>query len=604
MRRFFAEKLMVLKKAIGVEPPSQIFMNAIRMLIGKQARHWNEDLALEHEKSIFAQSAKEHASLGQAPAIVTRVGYDKYLYDRSAFFTKRSTEEENRKLSMALVWMVADASDPLIEEVAKSIRNQKVVFDKIYIVSPDHQTLEHMEQAEYCQTINEACMRSTEDLVFILKDAAQLNTAFVQESKHYIQMDEAEKDIYYTCDDVVDSEGVNKQPKFKPQYNQYLLYSSNYIGANIIIRRSFGEGMRWFDTGMKDAFVYDFILKSIEKDAKVQRIDEVLIHRDHTNQEEELQERKRALQNHLIRTKDIAKVVDGLEQGTTRLQRSSSTQTLVSIIIPFKDQVSFLKKCVGSILEKTSYKNYEIVLANNGSKLEETTSYIKQMAVDNSSISICDIDIPFNFSKINNLAVEQASGEYLLFLNNDTQIISESWLETMVAELEQDKVGVVGAKLLYEDGTVQHAGVILGVGHIAGHAFRFAKDSDAGQLRRANSTQEYLAVTGACLLTKRNIFIETDKFDEEHLSVSNNDVDYCLKVHDAGYKVVYTPFAKLYHFESKSRSSDLAKSELERYKKEVNFMRQKWGDKYMSDPFFHPHLDNRYENFENVKQIA
>jgi len=179
-------------------------------------------------------------------------------------------------------------------------------------------------------------------------------------------------------------------------------------------------------------------------------------------------------------------------------------------------------------------------------------------------------------------------GKYLLFLNNDTKVINKGWLTEMLVELQNPKVGVVGAKLLYNDHTVQHAGVMYGIGHVAGHAFQHLPDDSNGNMRRANLIQEYSAVTGACLLTKKSHFEAVNGFDAQNLAIAYNDVDLCLKINKLGYKCIYTPLAKLFHFESKSRADDLSEKEVSRYEKECIFMHEKWSSDYASDPFCHP----------------
>jgi len=260
---------------------------------------------------------------------------------------------------------------------------------------------------------------------------------------------------------------------------------------------------------------------------------------------------------------------------------------LVSIIIPFRDKHRLLQDCVESILQKTNYTNYEIILADNRSQEQETARYIQKLAIEEKKITHIRVDMDFNFSAINNYVASCCKGDYLLFLNNDTEVINSSWLSEMVMELQGPKVGAVGAKLLYADNTIQHAGVIYGVGHVAGHVFRHLHDDCPGHMNRAGLVQEYLAVTGACLLTKRYIFEKVAGFDAINLAIAYNDVDLCMKINKFGFKVVYTPHSKFYHYESESRPSDLKDEEIDRYKRECSFMHEKWGKGNEIDPFQH-----------------
>lgn len=258
---------------------------------------------------------------------------------------------------------------------------------------------------------------------------------------------------------------------------------------------------------------------------------------------------------------------------------------MLSIIIPFRDKVELLKKCIRSIL-KSSYENYEILLVNNCSSKKETENYISKVS-ENEKIRIIHYGDDFNFSAINKFAAEQASGENLLFLNNDTEIISENWLEEMLKCFKDKEVGAVGAKLLYPDNTIQHMGVMLEEKRLAIHAFRTWKESDVevGQIK------EWSAVTAACMLTRKNLFLEVGGFDEKNLPIAYNDVDYCLRLREKGYKVVVTSGAKLYHFESASRKSDvLAKifnrKRYDKFLEEQKYMRQRWCKEIAKDPFY------------------
>jgi GT2 family glycosyltransferase len=269
---------------------------------------------------------------------------------------------------------------------------------------------------------------------------------------------------------------------------------------------------------------------------------------------------------------------------------------MVSIIIPFKDKVELLRRCLESIFENTSYKNYEILLVDNGSKSIATLDFLK--SIKDEKIRILKYGKPFNFSSINNFAARQAKGEYLLFLNNDTEVISESWLEEMLKCFEDKTVGAVGAKLLYPNGTIQHAGVMLEEKRLAIHAFRTWNEQEID----FDKPEEWSAITAACMMTRKELFHEIGGFNEINLPIAYNDVDYCLRLREKGYKILCTPRAKLYHYESASRKSDvniiykvlrsikfLKFKRLERYRqflREQEYMRKKWGEEIANDPFY------------------
>lgn len=258
----------------------------------------------------------------------------------------------------------------------------------------------------------------------------------------------------------------------------------------------------------------------------------------------------------------------------------------VTIIIPFKDKVSLLQKCMESILQKTSYQDYEVILVDNESKESETLTYLKSLE-NNDKIRILQYIKPFNFSAINNFAVKHVRGEYVLFLNNDTEVISENWLEKMLECFEDEKVGAVGAKLLYPDGTIQHAGVMLEEKRLAIHAFRTWKEIDV----EFDVPREWSAVTAACMMTRKELFEKVGGFDEENLPIAYNDVDFCLKLRKFGFKVLCTPHAKLFHHESASRKSDIFARIINRkryckFLEEQNYLRKAWTREIVEDPFY------------------
>lgn len=269
----------------------------------------------------------------------------------------------------------------------------------------------------------------------------------------------------------------------------------------------------------------------------------------------------------------------------------------VSIIIPFRDKVTLLKNCLASILELTVYPNYEVILADNNSEKQETLDYLEELKSQHKIIKHLRIDCEFNFSYINNQAVKVCEGDYLLFLNNDTEILHTGWLQNMVGELEQEGVGAVGAQLLYEDRTIQHAGVVPGIGHVAGHIFRgFAKDHELS-MHNIQTAQEVGAVTGACLLTTKDLFAKIGGFDDENLKIAYNDVDLCFKILNLGLKIIYTPHSQLVHYESKSRNFDLSAGEKKRYDNEVGFMKERHFEIMNSTQFYHPALTKYYEDY-------
>ena len=258
---------------------------------------------------------------------------------------------------------------------------------------------------------------------------------------------------------------------------------------------------------------------------------------------------------------------------------------MVSLIIPTRDRVDLLRNCVESIRKKTDYGPYEIIIVDNGSREAATHAYLNALT-DQGAARIVSWDRPFNYSAINNFAVSHAKGSIVGLVNNDIEVITSSWLTEMASWAAQEDVGCVGAKLYYANDRVQHAGVVLGPGGVAGHVFLNIPRHALGDFGRAAVACNYSAVTGACLIVSKSIYEAVGGLDEDNLAVAFNDVDFCLKVREAGYNNVWTPFAELYHLESASRGSDEDPIKAERFSREVAFMMKKWGAHLSEDPYY------------------
>ena len=263
---------------------------------------------------------------------------------------------------------------------------------------------------------------------------------------------------------------------------------------------------------------------------------------------------------------------------------------MISIIIPSKDHINDLELCVSSIEEKTTWKNYEIIIVENNSVEKETFVYYETLKNRYPNVRILTWKKEFNYSAINNFAVREAQGEYLLFLNNDVEIITDSWLEEMLQLCQQKDVGIVGAKLYYPDDTIQHAGVVVGLGGVAAHILCKLPRDAQGYMGRLRCVQEMSAVTAACMMVKTSVFKSVDGFDEE-LKVAFNDIDLCMKVRSKEEKIIFTPYAELYHYESKSRGMEDTPEKQLRFSREVNCFRRKWERELLKgDPYYSPNL--------------
>ena len=275
---------------------------------------------------------------------------------------------------------------------------------------------------------------------------------------------------------------------------------------------------------------------------------------------------------------------------------TTSPPPLVSILIPTKDRIDLLKTCITSILEITNYLNFEILVLDNESKEEATLNYLEVLS-RHKKVKVLKIDGPFNYSDINNRGVKKANGTLLAFLNNDIEITEPDWLNEMVSHAIRPDIGCVGAKLLYPNKTVQHAGVIIGIGGVAGHSFKNFPPKHSGYKHRLQLVQNYSAVTAACLVVKKEIFYQVKGFDDENLKVAFNDVDFCLKVLEKGFRNLWTPFAVLVHHESASRGLEKTMIQKERFQKEVLHMQRKWQSALLCDNFYNPNLSLDSEDF-------
>lgn len=418
-----------------------------------------------------------------------------------------------------------------------------------------------------------------------------------------------ETEIIYTDEDKVSMNGKTfYQPHFKSDFNLDLLRSMNYICHFFVVKKCIQEEVGELRQEYNGAQDYDFVLRCTEKAEHIYHIPEVLYHwRAHQDSTAENPESKRyafeagirALESHLERC-DIKGTVAMTEQyGLYRVKYELEKKPLVSILIPNKDHVDDLQRCVRALYEKNNYTNFEIIIIENGSEEEATFKYYDEISSihDNVKVVKWNNESGFNFSALNNYGATFANGEYLLFLNNDTEILEKSSISEMVSHMNRSGVGAVGARLYYEDGTVQHAGVIVGLGGIAGHAFKDAPKCDGGYFFRSVCVQDYSAVTAACMMMSKPLFDEIGGFDEE-LKVAFNDIDLCMQIRSKKRLIVYTPYAELYHYESKSRGLENTKEKVERFNSEVAYFAKKWKKELQAgDPYYNKNLTLEKHDF-------
>jgi len=381
-------------------------------------------------------------------------------------------------------------------------------------------------------------------------------------------------------------------PRFKPDWSPELQTASHYIGDCVLVKTSALKDV--FDVLGHMPSVYELALELGVgvNEAQIRHVPAVLWHQAG----EESQPSEEQLTSHLQRHDRIAEVARD-KRGHLRVRYGLPVDLpKISIVIPTRDMLHFLQPCVDSILAQTIWPDYEILILDNQSTCPDTLAYMDSM-VSAQRVRVLRYDYPFNFSAINNFAVDHAEGELVCLLNNDTEVLSPDWLDEMASRLLQPGVGAVGARLYFADGRVQHAGDVLGPGGCANHLHGIIEADDPGYMNRAVLPQELSAVTAACLLTYRSLYQELGGLDEESLAVAFNDVDFCLRIREAGYRVVYTPYAELYHYESVSRGKDDDPVKKARAEKEVAYMRERWADVIERDPFYNPNLNYAKPDF-------
>jgi len=415
-----------------------------------------------------------------------------------------------------------------------------------------------------------------------------------------------ELDLLYSDEDKVDEAGVRYDPYFKPDWNPELLYSQNVFSHLGVYRTSLIKESGGFRPGFEGSQDYDLVLRCMHQTLpeKIRHIPRVLYHwRSHAESTARTRRNKdyaheaglRALQEHLSASGAAAE--DGPYPGTHHVRYPiPSPPPLVSLIIPTRDRVDILRVCIESIRERTLYPNWEILLIDNQSKHPSTHAYFAELQHD-PRIMLLNYDAPFNYSAINNYAGGKARGEILGFINNDVEVLAKGWLDEMVGHAVRVDTGAVGARLLYPDGRIQHAGVILGVGGLANHAHLYLDRHEPGHFGRARLTQNFSAVTGACLLIRKKLFVEAGMFDDDNLPVAFNDVDLCLRIRKLGLRNVYCAEAELYHHESLSRGSEDTPEKRTRFNREVQFMQNKWRAELESDPYYNPNLSLNRPDF-------
>ncbi len=454
----------------------------------------------------------------------------------------------------------------------------------------------YVDSLEAAEAFTHALGLVSGEYLALLEQHDMLSPWSLAEVIRYLQ--KSPVDILYSDEDVIDTQETRSAPFFKPNWSPDLCLSSPYACHLSVYKRSLLETIGAFRAVDSASLSYDLLLRCTEKTARICHIPRVLYHKRQASvpqgntslsaaaTDTVVHAQTRRVLTQALERRGVASVVeDGPAPCTFRVRRTLLGSPLISIIIPTRDRLSLLRRCVESIEEHTTYKNYEILIVDNGSRESQTLDYLAS-----STHRVMRDDGPFHFARLCNQAATCARGEQLLFLNNDMEVISPEWLEALLEHAQRPEVGAVGAQLLYADKTIQHAGVVFGMRGAAGHAHKYQPAKRAGYGYFPHLIRNYSAVTAACLMIRKAVY-ESIGGMQEQLAVLYNDADLCLRLRQQGYLIVYTPYAKLYHHEGQSRWYHPPRPE------EVQYMLEHWGPLIAQDPYYNPNLILDREDF-------
>ncbi len=407
-------------------------------------------------------------------------------------------------------------------------------------------------------------------------------------------------DVFYSDEDKTDEYAAHYfYPHFKSDFNIDLLHANNYMCHFLAVRKSLVDTVGGLNEKFDGAQDYDFVLRLTENTKKIYHCPRILYHWRCSNQSTAASQGnkmyaihagKAALNAHYKRIGWNARAQEGAVDGWYQTKFTLKEEPLVSILIPNKDHTDDLDVCLNSFFERADYQNYEFIIIENNSVLPETFAYYEKIEKEHDNVKVVYWEAGFNYSAINNFGFKFAKGDYIMLLNNDVELITPDIFQSMLGFCMRPEVGIVGAKLLYNDHTVQHAGVLVGAGGLADHVFKGIHEDDPGYMGRAISSQDVSAVTAACLLVKRSVYEEVGGLEEE-FQVAFNDVDFCLKVRKAGYLIVYDADVKLFHYESKSRGMEDTTDRFIRFGNEMMLLNSKWDIlSTFVDPYYNPNL--------------
>ncbi len=478
------------------------------------------------------------------------------------------------------------------------------------------------------ENTNEAIKMATGEYIGFLDHDDTLSENALYEIVNCLNKDKS-VDFIYTDEDKLDQNYMYFDPYFKPDFSPETLECNNYITHFVVVKKDLIDKIGMLDSKYNGAQDFDFVLRATEKSKKIVHIPKVLyhwrVHRESTaflpdTKPYAFEAGKRAVEAHLNRIGKKANVEESQDvPGAYKINYEIVGNPNITIIIPNKDNIKLLKRCINSILKLTTYKNYEIFIIENNSIKNTTFKYYKKIA-KNTKIKILNYNkntimdlngerkleldnnenskLEFNYSSLINFGVKNSKSDFILQLNNDTLLLTPNWLEIFIGYAQNKEIGAVGARLYYPDKTIQHAGIILGINGIAGNALVNLPYGKHAYFGIEAITRNVSAVTGACLFCRRNLYEEVGFMDNKKFKVAFNDVDFCLKLLERGYRNIYNPYIELIHYESKTRGYEDSPEKIKRFEKETENFRKRWSKLLQNDPYYNPNLSRKTVNYD------
>ena len=621
-------------------------VDAVNRVIKRLPIYWQQYKTIVNNEGIFKANLKtiKKASrfiiTGGSKARLSKLNYkdwqknieSEYLNDVSM---KKDYRSLNYKPKFSVIFPVWNKSKDMLWEALKSIEDQS--YDNWEICISDGTTDEkyiketkefltkfqevNKEKIKYStipvqkdvvniiENTNNALSMATGDYVVFMDCDDELAPNCLLEIAKSLN-DNPNYDFIYSDFDKIDQEGNRYDPSFWPDWSPHTLTAQMYTTHVTCYERELVNELGGLVKGTEGAQDWDLVLRYVTRNKyNVCHIPKILYHwrvyigstalSNSGAKNWAYENQKNVIQRYLDRRKLKGEVLEGPFSGAWRIKFAINNNPKVSIVIPTKDYVNYLKDAVDSIRKHTTYDNYEIVIINNNSTEKETLSYFDKLKKEKKT-KVLDWNHPYHFGRLYNWAVNQVDGDYILILNNDVKVINDGWLTEMLGWCQLPEVGCVGAKLFYPNGRIQHAGVIVGTGGAAAHSHRLCEGDDFGYEGAVSNIRDYLAVTGACLLISKKLYLNLNGFDED-LDPAYQDVDLCIRAYEKGFYNIYTPYAQLIHYESITRLDDKNKEELVKDEINAEILRNKW-PKYIEarggdDPFYNPNLSYAHEDF-------